>query len=48
VLLPSQTSSERFKISGGGDGDGMVVITRKVRKKDLMGTAEIENIVCSV
>jgi hypothetical protein len=44
VLLPSQTSSEKLKISGGG----MMVITRKVGKKYLMGTAETENIVCSL
>jgi len=44
VLLPSQTSSEKFKFSGGG---GMMVITRKVGTMYLMGTAEIENL-CSL
>jgi hypothetical protein len=39
VLLPSQTSSEKFKISGGGGG--MMVITRKLGKMCLMGIAEI-------
>jgi hypothetical protein len=43
LLLPSQTSSEKFKINGGG-GCGMMVIIRKVGKMYLMGTAEIENV----